>query len=164
MITLICALGENNEIGKDNQLLWHLPDDLKRFKNLTTGHCIVMGRKTFESFPKPLPNRRHIVISAQPDYVPQGCQVVHSVEDALALALSYDDHPYVIGGAQIYVQTLPFAQRLELTRVQGAFDADAFFPSVDYSQWEKISSQAHPADPKHPYAFTFETYLKKRNI
>lgn len=126
MITLIAAAGENNELGKDNDLLWHLPNDFKRFKTLTSGHYIIMGRKTFESFPKPLPNRTHIIITRNKNYnVPEGCFVVNSIEKALEICPK-DETIYIIGGGEIYKQSIDIADCIELTRVHSTFDADAF--------------------------------------
>jgi dihydrofolate reductase len=157
-ITLIVAAGENDAIGKDNQLIWHLSDDLKRFKELTNGHHIIMGRKTFESFPKPLPNRTHVVISRQANYqVPSGVIVVNNLEDAFDASKS-DKQPFVIGGGEIYKQAMPFANKIELTRVHENFDADTFFPKIDTSIWKKISETNHAKDEKHQYAFSFLTY------
>lgn len=132
-LTLIVAAGENDAIGKDNKLIWHLSDDLKRFKSLTSGHCIIMGRKTFETFPKPLPNRTHIVITRQQNYqVPQGVVVVHDLNAALEAAKN-DSQPFIIGGGEIYKQAMPFASKIELTRVHETFEADTFFPKIDLS-------------------------------
>ena len=117
MITLIVAASDNNVIGKDNDLLWHLPNDFKRFKRLTSGHCIIMGRKTFESLPGILPKRTHVIITRQPNYKVEGCVVVSSLEAAIKEALKIDDNPFVIGGGQIYKQALQIADRIELTRV-----------------------------------------------
>lgn len=157
--TLIVAAGEDNAIGKDNDLIWHLSDDLKRFKSLTNGHHIIMGRKTFESFPKPLPNRTHIVITRQDNYqVPEGVIVVNNLEDAFDAARS-DKQPFVIGGGEIYKQAMPFADKIELTRVHESFkDADTFFPEVDESVWKETNKTFHDKDDKHPYAFSFITY------
>src|SRR5690606_17730631 len=142
-LTLIVAAGEDNAIGKDNQLIWHLSDDLKRFKTLTSGHCIIMGRKTFESFPKPLPNRTHIVISRQANYqVPAGVILVNNIESAFDAAKS-DIQPFVIGGGEIYKQALPFAKKIELTRVHETFDADTFFPEIDASIWKVTANTFH---------------------
>ncbi|WP_010249610.1 dihydrofolate reductase [Myroides injenensis] len=160
MITLIAAVAENNALGKNNQLLWHLPDDFKHFKTLTSHHTIIMGRKTFESFPKPLPNRKHIIITRQSDYTaPEGCVVVNSLEDALALA-DKNEEVFVIGGGEIYTQALPFADKLELTRVHKSFDADAFFPDFDTNQWNVIREENHPVDEKHSIPFTYFTYIR----
>lgn len=158
-ITMIAAAGLGNELGKDNDLVWHLPDDFKRFKALTTGHHIIMGRKTFESFPKLLPNRTHIVISRNPDYTAQGVIVVSSLEAALAHC-SDDEQPFIIGGGQIYYLGLAIADRIELTRVQGHFEADAFFPEIG-DDWELIWEEHHPADERHQYAFTYLRYERK---
>ncbi len=160
-LTLIVAAGENDAIGKDNKLIWHLSDDLKRFKSLTNGHHIIMGRKTFESFPKPLPNRTHIVISRQENYkVPDGVIVVNSLEDAIDAARS-DVQTFVIGGGEIYKQAMPLAAKIELTRVHQSFDADTFFPQVDTSVWKETSNTFHDKDEHHDYAFSFLTYEKK---
>jgi len=160
-LTLIVAVGENNAIGKDNKLIWHLSDDLKRFKSLTNGHHIIMGRKTFEGFPKPLPNRTHIVISRQANYkVPDGVIVVNSLEDALDAAKN-DKQPFVIGGGEIYKQAMPLADKIELTRVHQSFEADTFFPKVDSSIWKETSNTFHDKDDHHEYSFSFLTYEKK---
>ena len=160
-LTIIVAAGENNAIGKDNGLIWHLSNDLKRFKKLTNGHHIIMGRKTFESFPKPLPNRTHIVITRQSDYkVPDGVIVVNSLADAIDAAKS-DDKPFIIGGGEIYKQGMPLADTLEITRVHASFkDADTFFPDIDASEWKEINRETHDADEKHAHAFSFLTYKR----
>ena len=161
-LTIIVAAGENDAIGKDNDLIWHLSDDLKRFKKLTSGHHIIMGRKTFESFPKPLPNRTHVVITRQDNYqAPEGVIVVNSLEDAIDVA-RHDTQPFIIGGGQIYAQAMPIADRLELTRVHHTFEgADAFFPKVNLEHWEEISRELHDKDEDHAYAFTFITYVRR---
>jgi len=146
----------------DNDLIWHLRDDLKRFKALTSGHHIIMGRKTFESFPKPLPNRTHVVITRQKDYkVPDGVVVVNSLKEAITVSQS-DQQPYIIGGGEIYAQAMPIANKLELTRVHHDFeDADTFFPVVDTSQWKEVSNTFHKKDENHDYEFSFITYEKR---
>ncbi|WP_299890142.1 dihydrofolate reductase [uncultured Lacinutrix sp.] len=160
-LTMIVAAGENNEIGKDNDLIWHLRDDLKRFKALTSGHHIIMGRKTFESFPKPLPNRTHIVISRQKDYqVPEGVIVVNSLEAAIEKAKN-DSQPFIIGGGEIYKQAMPLANKIELTRVHSTFDADTFFPEVDKSIWKETANTFHTKDENHEYEFSFLTFERK---
>jgi dihydrofolate reductase len=161
-LTIIVAAGENDAIGKDNQLIWHLSDDLKRFKKLTSGHHIIMGRKTFESFPQPLPNRIHIVITRQQNYqVPNSVIVVNSLEDALDAAKN-DSQPFIIGGGEIYKQSISIADKIELTRVHHSFkNADTFFPIVDSSIWKVVSNTFHDKDEDHEYPFTFTTYLKK---
>ncbi len=159
-ITLIAAAGANNELGKDNDLVWHLPIDFKRFKELTTGHHIIMGRKTFETFPKLLPNRIHVVITRNTDYVNKNVLVVHSLEEALKISTN-DKQPYIIGGGEIYEQALPFAHKIELTRVHGAFDADTHFPKIDEKNWKLINSEKHKKDDRHAYDFDFETYIRR---
>ena len=159
-LTLIAAVGENDALGKDNQLIWHLSDDLKRFKALTKGHCMIMGRKTFESFPKPLPNRTHIVITRQKHYkVPDEVIVVQTLDDALDAAKN-DPQPFVIGGGEIYNLALPFADKIELTRVHASFDADTFFPKINPKNWKETHKIFHDKDEKHDYAFSFITYSR----
>lgn len=157
-LTIIVAAAENNAIGRGNQLIWHLSDDLKRFKTLTSGHHIIMGRKTFESFPKPLPNRTHIVITRQKDYTaPDGVIIVHSLEDAIDAAKS-DKQPFIIGGGQIYEQAMNLADKIELTRVHEDFEADAFFPEIDTTVWKETHNVFNKKDADHDYEFSFITY------
>lgn len=158
-ITIIAAVGENNALGKDNKLIWHLSDDLKHFKNLTKGHYVIMGRKTFESMPKALPNRTNVVISRQKDYVAENVQVVDSLEAALALAQE-DDRPFIIGGGEIYSQALAFADCIELTRVHDDFEADTFFPEIDTAVWREVWRENHDKDDEHAHAFSFIRYEK----
>ena len=160
MLTMIAAAAENNALGKDGDLVWHLPDDFKRFKKLTTGHHIIMGRKTFESFPKPLPNRTHIVITRNRDYTKEGCIVVHNLEDALKIAEG-DTQPFIIGGGEIYKLALNASEKIELTRVHDTFEADAFFPEIDLSKWELMNEEFHEIDERHSVSFTYLTYVKK---
>ncbi len=160
MITMIAAAGEENELGMNNQLVWHLPDDFKRFKQLTTGHHIIMGRKTFESFPGPLPNRTHIVITRNKNYRKEGIILAHSMEDALEKASS-DSQPFIIGGGEIYAQGLDVSEKIELTRVHSTFDADTYFPDIPEDSWQLIAETYHPIDERHDYAFTYETWVRK---
>ena len=164
MITIIAAAGQKNELGKDNDLIWHLPDDFKRFKSLTTGHYIIMGRKTFESFPKPLPNRTHIIITRDKTYLPKGTTdqekkiiVVHSLDQALVKAATQETI-FIIGGGEIYNLSMEVADRIELTRVHSTFEADTFFPEINTSHWQKTSETPHGIDEKHQHAFTYETW------
>lgn len=160
-LTLIAAAGENDALGKDNQLVWHLSEDLKRFKALTKDHCMIMGRKTFESFPQPLPNRTHIVITRRPNYkVPAGVIVVDNLEDALDAAKK-DPQPFIIGGGEIYKLAMPFAEKIELTRVHASFDADTFFPKIDSNVWKEARNTFHNKDDKHEYSFSFITYTRR---
>ncbi|WP_281227753.1 dihydrofolate reductase [Flavobacterium aquiphilum] len=159
MIIMIAAVAENNALGKNNELVWHLPNDFKRFKALTTGHHIIMGRKTFESFPKPLPNRTHVVVTRNKDYNPGGCIVVDSIEKAIAVCPE-NETTYIIGGGEIYNLGLPFADQLEITKVHHSFDADAFFPEINSDEWKEIQTEFNPIDDKHQYAFTYQTFVK----
>ncbi|MCK0156000.1 dihydrofolate reductase [Cellulophaga sp. F20128] len=159
---MIAAAATNNALGKNNDLLWHLPDDFKRFKLLTTGHPIIMGRKTFESFPKPLPNRQHIVITRNTDYkiAFENCVVVNSIENALQLTKS-EPLAYIIGGGEIYKQGLQYTHKIELTRVHVNLEADTFFPEINPEDWKLLTEEYHPKDEKHKYDFTYLSYLKK---
>ncbi|MEP3838764.1 MAG: dihydrofolate reductase [Algibacter sp.] len=159
-LTIIVAAAENNAIGLGNKLIWHLSDDLKRFKALTNGHHIIMGRKTFESFPKPLPNRTHVVITRQKDYeVPDGVIVVHNLEDAID-ASKKDTNPYIIGGGQIYKQAMAIATKIELTRVHESFEADTYFPEIDTNLWKETANTFHKKDDTHAHEFSFLTYTR----
>jgi dihydrofolate reductase len=131
MITIVVAMGKNREIGADNQLLWHLPKDLKHFKELTSGHPIIMGRKTYESIGKPLPNRTNIVISRKNDWFEEGILIVGSIKEALKFAKKIDENVFIIGGGTIYEQTIDLADQLEVTLVDAELKADTFFPKID---------------------------------
>lgn len=161
MIIIVAAAAENNALGKDNDLPWHLPDDFRHFKQLTSGHHIIMGRKTFESFPSPLPNRTHIVISRQADYNPEGCIVVSSLQEAYNRVPDGED-AYVIGGGQIFALAMADADRIELTRVHTEIEADVFFPEIDFDQWTLSREAWHAADERHAFAFTFQTWERNR--
>ena len=160
MIIMIAAVAENNALGKNNELVWHLPNDFKRFKSLTTNHHIIMGRKTFESFPKPLPNRVHVVITRQNDYNPEGCIVVDSIEKAIAICPENEDS-YIIGGGEIYNLGMGHADILEITKVHHSFDADTYFPEIDKSDWQIVESEENFKDEKHLYDYTYETYIRR---
>lgn len=156
---MVAAIAENNALGKDNDLLWHLPDDFKRFKQITSGHYIIMGRKTFESFPKPLPNRTHVIITRQKNYHPEGCIIVDSMKKAME-ACPKDETIFIIGGGEIYTLGMDFADTIELTRVHENFEADTFFPEIDNTKWKLTSEEHHPADERHKFNFTYQTFLK----
>ncbi len=160
MITIIAAAGKNNELGKDNDLVWHLPDDFKRFKKLTTGHHIIMGRKTFETFPKPLPNRTHIVITRNKNYKKKGAVVVNTLQQALEIAKN-DEQPFIIGGGEIYKLAMEISDKIELTRVHATFEADTFFPEIDLKKWKLVNEEYHPKDERHSFDFSYLTYVKK---
>lgn len=162
-LSIIVAAAENGVIGRNNALPWHLSEDLQHFKRLTLGKPILMGRKTFESIGRPLPGRTNIVISTNPDYQPDGVRVVGSLPDALALAESIAlidgaEELMVIGGAQIYAEALPRAQRLYLTRVHAEVEGDAFLPAIDWSQWRETARERHTAVPPNPYDYSFVVY------
>ena len=161
MITIIAAVAQKNALGKDNQLIWHLPADLKRFKKITSGHHIIMGRKTFESLGKPLPNRTTIIITRNKDYTAQNCIVVNSLEQALQAAKK-DPNPFILGGAEIYSQALDFADILDLTFIHHEFDADAFFPEINTDIWKESSREDFRADEKNKYDYSFVTYKKEK--
>lgn len=159
-ISIIVAIAENRAIGKDNRLLWHISNDLKRFKKLTTGHTLIMGRNTFLSLPNgPLPHRRHIVISDVPGETFEGCEMASSVEQALRMA-GKDEECFVIGGGMVYAQFLPLAGRLYLTRVHQHFEADTFFPEIDFSQWKAIHTEEMDADDKNEFSHTYTEFIR----
>ena len=158
MITLIVAMGKNREIGKENQLLWHLPKDLKRFKELTSGYPIIMGRKTYESIGKPLPNRTNIVISRKNDWFEEGILIVGSIKEAVKFAKKIDEEVFVLGGGNIYEQTIDFADKLEVTLVDAVLDADTFFPKINEKVWQKTNEDRHQKDEKNEFDFCFQTY------
>jgi dihydrofolate reductase len=156
-LTIIAAMSENRVIGRDNDLAWHLPDDLKRFKELTRGHHVIMGRKTFESVGKPLPGRTNIIVTNQKDYKAPGCIIVHTLKEAIQKAEN-DSQPYIIGGGKIYDQALPLCDTIELTHIHAHVEGDTYFPEVDTNKWQIVAKESHPADDKHEFAFDFLTY------
>jgi dihydrofolate reductase len=160
MIIMIAAASENNALGKNNEMIWNLPNDFKRFKNLTSGHHIIMGRKTFKSLEKPLPNRTHIVITRQKNYAPEGCIVVHSMEEAIEICPE-NENSYIIGGGEIYTLGMTFSDKIELTLVHHNFEADAFFPEIELKDWEITNSEFQPKDEKHLFNYTYQTYSRK---
>lgn len=164
MITIVVAMGKNREIGVDNQLLWHLPKDLKHFKELTSGHPIIMGRKTYESIGKPLPNRTNIVISRKNDWFEEGILIVGSIKEALKFAKKIDENVFVIGGGTIYEQTIDLADQLEITLVDATLDADTYFPKIDEKIWQKTLETCHEKDEKNQYDFCFQTFTKKTSV
>ena len=161
-ITIIVAAAENNAIGKDNDLIWSLPNDLKRFKKLTSGHSIIMGRKTFDSFPGLLPNRKHIVISRNKNIsFSDEVTVVNNFEDAIR-ETGDDENPFIIGGGQIYKLAMDIVDKIELTRVHEEFKADTFFPKIDEDKWKLIHEEFNEKDERHQFSFTYKTYIKVR--
>lgn len=159
MITIIAAIAKNNALGKNNKLIWHLPADLKRFKKVTNGHHIIMGRKTFESLGKPLPNRTTIIITRNKNFEAKNCIIVNSLKEALAKAKP-DDNPYILGGAEIYRQAMDVADQLDLTFVHHEFEADAFFPEINNSLWREIAREDSKSDKKNKYDYSFVKFKK----
>ena len=154
MLSIIVAIAENYAIGKNNDLLWHIPEDLKRFKRLTTGHTIIMGKKTYESLPKrPLPGRRSIVITDDPKDQFEGCITVLSIDEAIKQSDPSVEN-FIIGGASIYRQLLPLADRLYLTKVHRSFDGDVYFPEIDFNEWKLISKEDFPADQHNDFSYS----------
>lgn len=158
-IILIAAIAKNNVIGKNNQLLWHIPEDLKRFKKLTMGHPMIMGRKTFESFRSPLKNRVHIVVTREPKENSDQVIWVDSIEKAIEKAQSINNQIYIIGGGEIYKQTIDLADRLEITYVDKDFEGDTTFPVINHEKWEKINYEK--AQTGNDFAVYYDTYIKK---
>ena len=158
MISIIVAIAENYAIGKNNDLLWHIPEDLKRFKKLTTGHTVIMGKKTYESLPrKPLPNRLNIVISDNPDDHFDQCLMAYSIEDVMKKINPFDEN-FIIGGASIYSQFLPLADRLYITWIHRSFEGDVFFPVIDFSEWLLTSSEDIPSGVTNDFSYSNNIY------
>ena len=160
MITIIAAIGKNNALGKDNQLLWRLPKDLKHFKTMTENHPIVMGRKTYESIGKPLPNRTNIVVSRKENWFSEEILIVSKLKEAVKFAKKIDEEVFIIGGGEIYNQTMELADRLVITYVDQDFEADTFFPKIDLKILQKTDEEFHPKDEKNDHDFYFQTYEK----
>ena len=161
-VGLVVASAENNAIGKNNQLLWHLPNDMKFFKNITWGMAVVMGRKTYESVDKPLPGRFNIVITRQADWKADGVIIATDLNDALKKAAATNcNEVFVIGGGEIYKQAMEIADKIYITRVHASFEADTFFPEIEESKWQLITNQDFEVDEKHKYAYSFQTWIAK---
>ena len=161
-VSLIAALTKSYVIGKNNDLPWHLPDDMRYFMQTTSRHTVIMGRKNYDSIPekfRPLPNRTNIVVTRQPDFAAPGCKVVHSLEKGIALAQTLNEtEVFIIGGAEIYALGMPRTQKMYLTEIQAEIAGDTHFPMVDKSVWKEVSRVHHPTDPRHAYAFDFAVY------
>lgn len=163
-LSIIVAIGKNNEIGQNNTLLWHLPNDLKHFKDITRGHSVIMGRKTFESLPNgALPNRRNIIITRDKDYIRENIEVVNSLEQALKIfENTTDEEIFIIGGGEIYKQAIFLVDKLYITHIEAeSKDADIFFPIIDKTIWEETTRENHTKDEKNPYDYAFVVYEKK---
>jgi dihydrofolate reductase len=162
MISIIVAIAKNYAIGKNNDLLWHIPEDLKRFKQITTGHKIIMGKKTYLSLPfRPLKNRENIVITDNPADVFEGCTVIFSIAEAINKC-SQGEENFIIGGASVYKQFLPLTDRLYLTWVNKDFDGDVFFPEIDFEQWEIVSQEDFPVDGQLGFSYSYVIYDRKK--
>lgn len=159
-LSILAAVAKNKVIGKDNQLVWHLPADLKHFRELTTGETVVMGRKTFESIGKALPGRRNIVVTRRQGYQAPGCEVVHSLEEA-AEAGEQDDNVFIIGGGEIYRQAMSIAGTLYITEIHQDFTGDTVFPGIDPDIWMETFREDHRADDRNPYDYSFITYQRR---
>lgn len=160
MTTIIAAIAENNALGKDNDLIWHLPADLIRFRKTTTGHHIIMGRNTYESIGKPLPNRTTVIITRNKAYQAEGCIIVNSIAEALEI-VKEDENPFIIGGAQIYNEAIEMVHRLDITEVHQTFEADVYFPKIDLSIWKETKRERFEADEKNIFPYSFVTYIRK---
>ncbi|HEU0085617.1 MAG TPA: dihydrofolate reductase [Candidatus Paceibacterota bacterium] len=161
MLSMIAAIGKNKELGKGNTLLWDLPLDMKHFRSTTSGHPVIMGQRTFESIGRPLPKRRNIILTRDREYHPDGTEIAHSIEEAIAL-LDASEENFVVGGGQIYTQFLEKADRLYLTEVDADFpDADAFFPEFIKDEWKVVAEEKHEKDAEHQYDFVFKIYERK---
>lgn len=159
-LTIIAAVSINNVIGNNNKLIWKLSNDLKRFKNLTTNHSVIMGRKTFESLPNPLPDRDNIVITRDTNYSKPNIQVCSSIEDAINLTKT-DTQPFIIGGGEIYIQTINIVDKIELTRVHEEFDGDAYFPEIPLDIFELINEENYNSDLENEFDYSYLTYKKR---
>lgn len=160
MIKLIVAKASNNVIGDKNNLIWHLPNDLKHFKNLTTGHPIIMGRKTYESLGRPLPNRTNIIITRDQNFIDDQIIITHSLEQAFAKANEIQEDVFVIGGGEIYKQAMEYVDVIYLTEVHHEFNGDTYFPEIDEESFEEVERVHHMKDEKHPYSYSFITYKR----
>lgn len=161
MISLIAAIGKNNELGKGNTLLWHMPADMKYFTKTTLLHPVVMGRKTFESIGKPLSNRRNIVITRDLSYKKEGIEIKHSLNEVLDLFPDNNEEIFIIGGAELYKQTIPIADKLYITHIDAEDrDADTFFPEINKKEWQEIFREEHEPDEKNAYRYAFVNYEK----
>tara|TARA_B100000809_G_scaffold9889_1_gene9321 strand:+ start:312 stop:809 length:498 start_codon:yes stop_codon:yes gene_type:complete len=162
IISQIVAVAKNNVIGKDNDLIWRLPADLKHFKNITMGHCMLMGRKNYESIGRPLPGRTTIIVTKNKNYKIEGCHIVFSIEEGISLAKSLEETELmIIGGGEIYKQSLHLTKKIYYTAIDEEFDGDTFYPILSPNDWLLTSDKHHLADDKNNYPYTFKEYLKK---
>lgn len=159
IISIIAAVAKNNVIGKNNSLVWHMPADLKYFKETTSGHYIIMGRKTFESFGKPLKNRTHIIVTRNKEYSYPGCHIAHNIDDAIKIAKENNqEEVFVLGGAEIYRQSIGLSDKLYITEIKEYFDGDTFFPIINENEWEEVERNEFEPDDKNKYPYAFVRY------
>jgi dihydrofolate reductase len=163
-LSIIVAMDKNNLIGNNNKMPWYLPSDLNYFKLKTLNHPVVMGRKTFESIGRPLPDRRNIILTRNKTYAQQGCEVIHSKEELLNQFKDSSEEVFICGGAEIYKQFLPYSNKLYITRIEEEFEGDTYFPSINLELWEKVSSQQGVKDKQNPYDYSFNLYKRKRKL
>jgi dihydrofolate reductase len=165
IVSMIAAMGSNRVIGKDNDIPWHLPDDFQFFKETTQGHHVIMGRKNWESLPpkfKPLPNRPNLIVTRQENYMAEGAVIFNSIDEALTYArMANEKEAFIIGGGEIYRQSLSLADKIYLTEIEGAFEGQTTFPKFEKEIWSEVSREHHQIDERHKYAFDFVVYLKK---
>lgn len=159
-ITIIAAVSENNVLGKNNKLIWHIPNDLKRFKKLTLGHSVIMGRKTFESIARPLPQRKNIILTRNKNYKAKGAVIAHNVKEALNFCEN-DNQPFIIGGGEIYKLFMSISNKIELTRIHKPYDGDAFFPEILEEKWKLVNSKKNYFNETKIINFSYLTYIKK---
>lgn len=164
MITLIAAVAANGAIGKDNQLLWRIPEDMKRFKEVTSGHAVIMGRKTFDSLPQPLKNRINIVITRNPNYrTPEGILIAHSLDESFEIAKQFDSNPYVLGGGRIYHEAIEQVDFLDITHIDKEFQGDAYFPEIDPNIWQIEAQSQWFNNEQESFNYRFVSYGRKNN-
>lgn len=160
-ISYIVAMDRNRAIGKNNRLPWHIPADLKFFKQTTMGHAILMGRKTYESVGKPLPGRTNVIMTQNPSYRAEGCEIVHSVEETID-RFGRQDELFVTGGAELFRLFMPYVDKMYLTRIEHAFEGDTFFPEYDETEWTLVKREQGVMDEKNPYTYFFETHVRRQ--
>lgn len=160
ILSLIAAVSRNNVIGNDNKLIWHLPADLAHFKKITSGHTIIMGRKTYESIGRALPNRRNIIVTRQEFFQAEGCEIMRSLQEAVDSCLN-EKEVFIIGGGEIFIQVIHAADKVYLTRIYKDFEGDAKFPELNFSEWKLMKYVRHHADEKNPYEYSFSEYERQ---
>ncbi|WP_246941861.1 dihydrofolate reductase [Bacillus pinisoli] len=162
MISYIVAMDDNQVIGKNNELPWHLPADLAYFKKVTMGKPIIMGRKTHESIGRALPGRENIIVTRNANYHSEGCKVVHQLDDLKSLAEEANEELFVIGGAELFKELLPMTDRLYITHIHHSFEGDTYFPTIDWNEWKVVDKETGIKDEKNPYDYEFVVYERKK--